>query len=189
LTEIDGLILTDAFANTAFLLFQVNTAFIDIRDQGNGLSEVDMDGFILRYFLIKLIRVFDRAVFYTGRTARALALNDIPGLPRQRDPEISCLSFDTVNLCIRQDLDVGMPADLDQFGCEYSHGAVIGGKGLVKLGHMAANGRGLVDQVNFEARIGKIERGLDTTDSAPDHHHITHIAGYETLANPVFNFL
>ena len=71
LTEIDGLILTDAFANTAFLLFQVNTAFIDICDQGNGLSEIDMDGFILRYFLIKSIRVFDRAVFDTGRTARA----------------------------------------------------------------------------------------------------------------------
>jgi len=71
LTEIDGLILTDALANTAFLLFQVNTAFIDIRDQGNGLSEIDMDGFILRYLLIKSIRVFDRTVFDTGRTARA----------------------------------------------------------------------------------------------------------------------
>jgi hypothetical protein len=32
-------------------------------------------------------------------------------------------------------------ADLDHLGCEYSSGAVIGGKGLVKLGHMAANGR------------------------------------------------
>ena len=71
LIEIDGLILTDSFANTTFLLFKVKTAFIDISDQGNGLSEIDMDGFILRYFLIKLIRVFDRAVFYTGRTTRA----------------------------------------------------------------------------------------------------------------------
>jgi hypothetical protein len=34
-----------------------------------------------------------------------------------------------------------MPADLDQFGRKYSHGAVIGGIGLVELGHMAANGR------------------------------------------------
>jgi len=74
LTEIDGLILTDAFANTTFLLFQVNTAFVDIRDQGNGLSEIDMDGFILRYFLIKSVRIFDRAVFDTGRTARAFFL-------------------------------------------------------------------------------------------------------------------
>ena len=39
-----------------------------------------MDGFILRYFLIILIRVFDRAVFYTGRTTRAFVLMNIPGL-------------------------------------------------------------------------------------------------------------
>ncbi len=80
--EIDGLILTDRFANTAFLLFNVKAAFIDIRDKGNGLSEIDVDGFILRYFLIKLIRVFDRAVFDTGRTARAFVLQNISGLLR-----------------------------------------------------------------------------------------------------------
>jgi hypothetical protein len=74
LIEINGLILTDALANTTFLLFQVNTAFIDIRDQGNGLSEVDMDGFVLRYLLIKSIRVFDRAVFDASRTTRAFVL-------------------------------------------------------------------------------------------------------------------
>ncbi len=74
LIEIDGLILTDAFANATFLLFQVNTALIDIRDQRNGLGEVDMDGFMLRYFLIKSIRVFDRAVLDAGRTARAFFL-------------------------------------------------------------------------------------------------------------------
>ena len=74
LIEIDGLILTDSFANTTFFLFQVDTAFIYVSDQGNGLSEIDVDGFILRYFLIKLIRVFDWAIFYTGRTTRAFAL-------------------------------------------------------------------------------------------------------------------
>jgi hypothetical protein len=47
LIQIDGVILTDGFANTAFLLFQVKTALVDVGDQGNGLSEIDMDGFIL----------------------------------------------------------------------------------------------------------------------------------------------
>jgi hypothetical protein len=74
LGEIDRLILTDRFANTTFLLFQVKTAFIDISDQGDGLSEVYMDGFVLRYFLIELIRVFDRAVFYARRATRAFIL-------------------------------------------------------------------------------------------------------------------
>jgi hypothetical protein len=47
LTEIDGVIFTDCFANATFLLFQVKTAFVDVSDQRNGLSEIDMDGFVL----------------------------------------------------------------------------------------------------------------------------------------------
>ncbi len=74
-----------------------------------------------------------------------------------------------------------MPADLDQFGREYSDGAVIGRKGLVKLGHMAANGRCLVDQVNLEPRSGKIERGLNTADPSADNHYVSKITLCETL--------
>ena len=124
-----------------FLLFKVKAAFIDIGDQGNGLREVYMDGFIRRYVLIVWIRDLDRAVLYTGRTTRAFVLDDVSGLFGQGDLEVSCFPFYTVNFSIGQDLYIGMPADLDQFGREYSHGAVIGGIGLVKLGHMAADGR------------------------------------------------
>jgi hypothetical protein len=88
-----------------------------------------------------LIRVHDRAVFHTGSTTPAFVLYNVSGLFNQGYPEVSCFPFYTVNFSIGQDLYIGMPADLDQFGREYSHGAVIGGKGLVKLGHMAANGR------------------------------------------------
>ena len=140
MTQIDGIILTDCFANTTFLLFQVNTAFINIRDQGNGLSEIDMDRFVFRYFLVKWIRILDRAVFHTGRTTRAFLLQNVPGLLSQGDPKVSCFALYTVNFRIRQNLDIWIPADLDQFGRENSYRAVIGGKGLVKLGHVAANG-------------------------------------------------
>jgi hypothetical protein len=78
-----------------------------------------------------------------------------------------------------------MPADLDQFGREYSDGAVIGGKGLVKLGHMAANGRCLVDQVNLKTRSGKVKRGLDPADPSTDNHYITKMTAFETFANTV----
>jgi hypothetical protein len=185
LIEIYGLILTDCFANTTFLLFKVKTAFIYISDKGNGLSEVYMDGLILRYFLIKLIRVFDRAVFYAGSTTRAFALYNISGLFNQGYLEVSCFPYYTVNFSIGQDLYIGMPADLDQFGREYSNGAVIGGKGLVKLGHMAANGRCLVDQVNLKTSSGKIKRGLNTADPSTDNHNITKITACETFTNTV----
>jgi len=100
LIEIDGVILTDSFADTTFLLLKVKAAFVDIRDQGNGLSEIDMDGFILRYFLIKSIRVFDRAVFYTGRTTRAFIFQNISWLFSQGYLEVSWFSLYTFNFSI-----------------------------------------------------------------------------------------
>ena len=173
--EIYGLIFTYCFTNTTFLLFKVKAAFIYIRDKGNSLSKIYMYCFILRYFLIKLIRVFDRAVFYTGSTTRAFALYDIPGLFNQRYLKVSCFPCYTVNFSVGQNLYIGMPADLDQLGCEYSHGAVIGGKGLVKLGHMAANGRCFVHQVNFKTRSAEIKCGLDTADPSTHNHDVSKI--------------
>ncbi len=91
--------------------------------------------------MIVWIRDLDRAVLYTGRTTRAFVLYNVSGLFIQGDLEVSCFPFYSVNFSIGQDLYIGMPADLDQFGREYSHGTIIGGVGLVKLGHLAANGR------------------------------------------------
>ena len=75
-----------------------------------------MDGFILRYFLIEFVRVFHRTVLDTGGTARTLVLYDVSGFSDKRYLKVSRLSFYTVNFSIRQDLNVWMPADLDQFG-------------------------------------------------------------------------
>ena len=78
-----------------------------------------------------------------------------------------------------------MPADLDQFGGKYSNGAVIGGKGLVKLGHMAANGWCLVDEVNLKTSNGKIKRGLNTADPSTDNHYVSKITAFKTFSNTV----
>jgi hypothetical protein len=91
--------------------------------------------------LIVWIRDLDRAILYTGSATCTVVLYNVSGLFIQGDLEVSCFPLYTVNFSIGQDLYVGMPADLDQFGREDSHGAVIGGIGLVKLGHLAANGR------------------------------------------------
>jgi hypothetical protein len=134
-----------------------------------------MHCFIQGYFLIKLIGVFDRAVFYAGSTTRAFILYNVSGLFNQRYLEVSCFPFYAVNFGISQDLYIGMPADLDQLGCEYSHGAVIGGKGLVKLGHMAPNARRFLNQVHLKTGSGKIEGGLNTADPSTDNHDIADI--------------
>ena len=173
LFQVYGVVLTYPFANTALILFQIKAAFINIRDQGNGLSEVYMDGFVLRYLLIVLIRVFDREIFYTGGTTRAFVLQNIPGLLDQLYLEVSYVPFYTVNFSVGEDLYVGMPADLDQFRREYSHGAVIGGKGLVQLGHVAPNTRGLFNQVNLETGRRKVKGGLNAADPSPHNHDVS----------------
>jgi hypothetical protein len=58
-----------------------------------------------------------------------------------------------------------MPADLDQFRRDNSHGAVIGGKGLVQLGHDPADGWGFFKEVDIVSGIGQIKGGLHTRDA------------------------
>jgi len=74
-----------------------------------------------------------------------------------------------------------MPADLDQFGGKYSDGAVIGGKGLVQLGHLAADSRCPVNQIDLKTRCSEVERGLNTADPPTNNHHITAMTVYGTL--------
>ncbi len=146
-----------------------------------------MDGLVIGYFLIEWIGKLDRACFYTGSTAHAFILDDVPGLFGQGDFESSRFPFNPVNLSIGQDLYIGLPVDLDQFGCEYSHRAVVGGKRLIELGHMAADGRRFLHHIDFEARGGKIERCLNPADSAPHHHDITEFVASHAFYD-LFNF-
>ena len=97
MTKVYGVILTDPFTDTAFLVFEVNAAFINICDKGNGLSVVYVDGFVIRYFLIKPVRVVDRTVFYTGGTTRTFVLINVSGLLSQGNLKISCLPFYFIN--------------------------------------------------------------------------------------------
>jgi hypothetical protein len=175
LREIDGLVLTYRFADTALLLFQVEAALVDVGDQRDCLGEVDVNCFVRRYVLIELIRVFHRAVFYTGRAARALVFLYVAGLLDQRHLEVTRFPLYAVDFSIGEDRDVGMPADLDQLGCEYSHRAVVGRKGLVELGHMAPDARRLLDQVDLEPGAREIEGGLDAADASADDHDVAEI--------------
>jgi hypothetical protein len=84
------------------------------------------------------------------------------------------LPLDICDLCKGQQLDVEMPADLDQFGGDNSHGAVIGREGLVELGHDPSDGGGTLHEVNVISGVCEIEGRLHASDAAPDHHDRTH---------------
>jgi hypothetical protein len=111
------------------------------------------------------------ADFQTSAASRALGGIDIAGFLFQGGREISRLAGNVFQFGEGEELDVGVPADLDQLGRDNSHGAVIGGKGLVDLRHGAADGRALLHQVHKIPRIGQIQRGLHPGNAAADNHH------------------
>ncbi len=98
--EIDRVILADRRANAAFLFFEINTRFVYVRDQWNGLLEVDMYGFVRGYFLIEAIEIADRTVFYADRTRCAFILANIPGLSNQYYLKVARFALDAINFSI-----------------------------------------------------------------------------------------
>jgi hypothetical protein len=141
-----------------------------------------VDCLIHRYFLIVLVRIYRGAVLDTGRATCALVFTNVPWLLRQGHVEVSNLTFYALNFRIGENLYVWVPADLDQFGCENSHGAVVGRKGLIQLRHVAADARPLFNQIDLEPGRGKIERGLNAADTATDNHYVSVIGVLESLA-------
>ena len=55
--------------------------------------------------------------------------------------EVSAKAFNLFYPGASDQVDVRMAADLDQLGGNDSHGAIVGGKGLVQFGHGPADGR------------------------------------------------
>jgi hypothetical protein len=76
---------------------------------------------------------------------------DKSGLFAEPDLQVPLPSLDVFYRGTRMDFDVDVPADLDQFRRNDSHGAVIGRKSLIQLRHSPANGRALFHKVDVVA--------------------------------------
>ena len=73
-----------------------------------------------------------------------------------------------------QDLDVAMAAGLHQLGRKDAHRAVVGGKRLVELGHLAANGWRALDEVDFDTRVSQVQGRLDSSDATTHHERCSY---------------
>ena len=90
-----------------------------------------MDRFSLGKSRIIFTVNFGRAFLGTETAGNTLLRVHIAWRLNHFNFKISLLSGDAFHLREGQELNVQMPADLDQFGRENSHGTVIGGEGLV----------------------------------------------------------
>jgi len=66
------------------------------------------------------------------------------------DGEVALLARNRLQRGAGVELDVDVPADLDQLGRDNSHGTFIGGERLVELGHHPADGGRLFNEMHEE---------------------------------------
>jgi len=57
------------------------------------------------------------------------------------DFEIPLRPLNILYLCTSDQVNIQMPADLDQFRGDDSHGTVIGGEGFIQFTHYPTDGR------------------------------------------------
>ena len=86
---------------------------------------------------VEFIGHFGGAFFRTGSTRRASEHVHVTSLPVDLYLEIADLAGEFSHLAVSQQINVGMPTDIQQLRRENSYRAIIGGKGLIQLGHFA----------------------------------------------------
>ena len=96
-------------------------------------------------------------------------LGDVPGPLSHTNLKVADVPVTRLHLAQGHQFDVRVPAHLGHFGSQDADGAVHGGKGLVDLGHPAADARILFHEINLVARIGQIQGGLDTGHASTHH--------------------
>ncbi len=146
-------------------------------DIGNRLRERPVDRLPLSQSLIELGRQRDWTVRRASAATRAFRRVNKTRLLLDADREIPRLPLDAFHLTQGENLDVLVPADLDQARRHGAHRAIVGGKSLVELRHDSANGRAALGQIHLDAAVGEIEGCLHAADTASHNQRSTHRYG------------
>jgi hypothetical protein len=145
--------------------------FLNGKGPGYGLGVFFIRGLAVTEAVIVFIRQGYRADLGTIAAGGTLGRVNIAGFLMKGDFEISFRAFNRFNFRTGDQVDVEMPADLDQFGRDNSHRTIIGGKGFIQLTHDTADGRGLLDQMNQISGFGQVQGCLHAGNSGTHHHH------------------
>jgi len=172
LREINSAGRTKLFTGPAFLLLEVDAVrFINGVLERHSLGILDIDRFAPVQAFIEGIRHLPRTFLGTNATGNALIDVHIARMFPHRGEEAPHFPFQTFQFRHGDHLDIEVAPALDQFWGQDAHGTVIGRKGLVQLGHDAADSRRTLHQIDVEARIGQVEGSLDTGHATAHYHH------------------
>jgi hypothetical protein len=140
--------------------------------RGNALREVFIDGLALSKAHIEIILDRSWTLLHAGTATGTEVLIYIAGLFTHPHIKGTHLALYLFNLAVGEEIDIGMPTGIQQLRRENSDGAVVGGKGFVQLGHLAADTGKLFHQVDLDAHFGQIQGGLNAGDPTAEYHDI-----------------
>ncbi len=146
---------------------------VDRETGGNGLGKVAIHGLAGVEPFVEVGGDGDGADVGAVPASGAFGQIDVPGGLGHPDPEAARLPLDGLDRPPGHDLHIGMTPDFDQFRGEDAGRTVVRGKGLVQLGHDAADADPLLHEEDLHPGIGKIERGLDARNTRPYNHDRT----------------
>ena len=162
----------------AFALLEVEAVFrVDAVFQGHGLGVFHIGGPAVVEPLVELVGQTLGALGRASPAGDAFGHVHVAGLLQDIHREVAPHPLDVPHLGQGQELDVGVAARFHQLGRKNAHGTVVGGKGLVQLGHDPADGRAFLHHVDEIAGIGQIQGSLDGGDAAAHHHDGSHGLG------------
>jgi hypothetical protein len=104
--------------------------------------------------------ICDRAVFNAAPASGAEIHIDAACSFFDLHLEISRGALHGFQIRIGDKFYVQMPADLDQFWGDNSHGTIICGKGLIQLSHYSPYGRAFFKEVDVVSGVSQIKGGL-----------------------------
>jgi hypothetical protein len=139
--------------------------------QRNGLGVKNVGGFPEPESQVEGIGYFDFTFFGTQATGNTLFGINVAGPLLQLHLKSARLPHEPGHFRQGVELDIAVPADLDQLGSQNSHSAVVGGKGLIQLRHGPADGGLFFHQIYKIAGVGQIQGGLHSGDTAAHYHY------------------
>ena len=162
----------ELFTESASTLHKMKAGiFINGVLQGNGLGVKHIGGFPETEPQVEGIGHLDFTFFGTQATGNTLFGFNVAGPLLQLNLKAPWLPAETGNFRQGVKLDVVMPADLDQLGGQNSHGAIVGGKGLIQLRHGPADGGLLFHQVCEIAGVGQVQGSLHAGYTTSHYHN------------------
>jgi hypothetical protein len=141
--------------------------------QRNSLRVRHINGLSFRQPFVEGVGDFGGTFFGAGAAGDALVDIDVTGRFSNGNGEIALFTGNGGDFGEGEQFNVEMPADLDQFRGNDSHGAVVCGEGLVELRHRPTDGRRFFDKIDEVTGVCQIEGGLHAGDAAAHHENRT----------------